>query len=781
MILKWFYKQEAGKGTFLVIEEARYVHALVIHKPPKVASTVIASQALGVEQRGTFLNAHILGYSIAANFSVTRGAGAFSISPHFMLRAVVPWDSPAFRLLYVKAMDLSERFSSPIDHANWAIQELDVLFRKGKASPTDVNPHGTTLLHMATSTLSGWQYLYPEAYHKKIQATGRLLDGILSFGADPLERDYLNRRPRTIMDIFLQERLSLAADYQDLLVRLFDCGLVIEIIKIPKFAFNIDYTMNIIRNTMNRLPEEQRIGILELPDFLEAICLQDDMAMEQAFQRSPESVNQIHGEGLTPIHLSLSWSPSLLFLLAHNADTSSYDSWGRTPLYYACSFNYASAIPSLLDHDSPMGSIRDQNACLRHICRSNDFALQNIFISHLVNRRKRLLELARAKLPQFELEMLSLKEDRVLDAQAAAVTSALLQRNVEIDPALMPSIEARKTTVYHTPSLDLHMAKNLYESGFRDIDEIDIHGWTPFGSQIFDSVDSLESLETLQWLKDQGADAYRECPGGGGTTLHALGSTMERSLGFINEEGYDTIPLKVQEAKIASSFLTDEVVDDCDCACSRDGCQIITSALKSNRNRFSYFRDSTGEYCLDDIRLRTCLSILKLVEASIPERPWIPHEVLRVMTFDWLELTHTCHEDPMGRYHGPREHLSYEEIQEIHNEEEGLLQEHENLVTEFEAKYAELGLPIAAFMEEYWMPRMEQVLNPGNECSLEEERSRMREFGIVVEERDRIEELDDDAVAGDDDEGKDEDEDGNAEEDSGSEDFHDCEDIPTVS
>lgn len=45
---------------------------------------------------------------------------------------------------------------------------------------------------MATSTLSSWWYYYRGADHKGIQATGRLLDGILSFGADPLERDNYN-------------------------------------------------------------------------------------------------------------------------------------------------------------------------------------------------------------------------------------------------------------------------------------------------------------------------------------------------------------------------------------------------------------------------------------------------------------------------------------------------------------------------------------------------------------------------------------------------------------
>ncbi|KAG4435049.1 hypothetical protein IFR05_009473 [Cadophora sp. M221] len=766
---------QAGKGIFPAIVEVSYVHALVIHKPLKVTSAVIAFQAPGLEQRDIFHNAHVLevlGYSIAATFSVARGAGAFAISPHFMLRAVVPGDSPAFRLLDVRAGDFRGKFSSPIDHVNWIIQEFDVLFRKGKASPTDVDPYGRTLLHMAATTVSSWWYDSPGSDCEDIQATGRLLDGILSFGADPLERDCHNR---TIMDIFFQADLVPTADYHDLLVRLFDCGLVIENIGESNDLCDANNCMNVIQNTMNSLTEEQIFGILELPDLLAAVCLQDEAAMEKAFECSPESINQRHARNLTLLHLSISWSPSLSFLLAHGADTGLYDSWGHTPLYYACMSNYGSAISSLLDHDSPMGSTWDQNACLGYVCESNDFALQETFISHLANRRKRLLELALRKLPHFELEMLSLKEDRVLDAQAAAVTSALLRCNVEIDSVLMPSINPRKKTVYHTPSLGLHMAKSLYESRFRDIDEIGEDGWTPFGSTISNYWGCLESLETLQWLRDQGADAYRTCPRGGGSALHALGDNIGYNFKLINEGYINPIQPTAKQAKIAGYFLEDEVLDDCDCACSRDGCRIITSALRGSRNWFSYVPDSTGVFRREDTRLRTCLSILQLVEGSIPDRPWIPLEVIRVMTFEWLELTHTCHKDPGIHFRKPREHLTYEEIQEIHDEERDLLQEHENLVTEFEAKYAELGLPIKAFMQEYLEPRMNHFLEASDERSLEEERRRMREFGIVVEERDRIEELNDDEG------GKDENEDGNAGEDSGSEDYHDCEDITAVS
>ena len=93
----------------------------------------------------------VLGYSIAATFSVGRGAGGLSISPYLILRAVVPRDSPAFRLLDLSVWDRNNklRFSSPFDHVNWILQQLNLLFQDGKASPTDVTSDGTTLLYVS--------------------------------------------------------------------------------------------------------------------------------------------------------------------------------------------------------------------------------------------------------------------------------------------------------------------------------------------------------------------------------------------------------------------------------------------------------------------------------------------------------------------------------------------------------------------------------------------------------------------------------------------------------
>ena len=148
----------------------------------------------------------ILGYSIAATFSATRGPGGLAISPQLTLRAVVPNDSPAFSLL--KNMNYSNigdngQIPDLLNRAEWALYQLSLLFNNGKASPIDVTQDGETLLHV--SKVLGPQYgafliqeqnainltlrnIHVLDFSTKIQATNFLIEGVMEFGADPLQR-----------------------------------------------------------------------------------------------------------------------------------------------------------------------------------------------------------------------------------------------------------------------------------------------------------------------------------------------------------------------------------------------------------------------------------------------------------------------------------------------------------------------------------------------------------------------------------------------------------------
>ena len=94
----------------------------------------------------------LLAGAVEASISMTIGAGGLSISHHLRCAHVISRDSPAFQLVdltnQVKNLSIT---SSKVDLdalLNRRIQELEFLFRAGKASPYDVDLQGNTLLHV---------------------------------------------------------------------------------------------------------------------------------------------------------------------------------------------------------------------------------------------------------------------------------------------------------------------------------------------------------------------------------------------------------------------------------------------------------------------------------------------------------------------------------------------------------------------------------------------------------------------------------------------------------
>lgn len=92
---------------------------------------------------------YLLARTLEASISITRGAGGFSISPTISFSALVPSDSPVFRLLEfnfssrTSVQDMSRSF-------NGRIQQIHHLFETHVASPYDVDQDGNTMLHVSS-------------------------------------------------------------------------------------------------------------------------------------------------------------------------------------------------------------------------------------------------------------------------------------------------------------------------------------------------------------------------------------------------------------------------------------------------------------------------------------------------------------------------------------------------------------------------------------------------------------------------------------------------------
>ena len=89
----------------------------------------------------------LLSRMLSFSISISRGAGGSSISPNITFRATVSDMSPAFSLFNEFSRKLAQIRN--INYFTWVTQELYRLFTERKASLSDVNSRGETLLHVS--------------------------------------------------------------------------------------------------------------------------------------------------------------------------------------------------------------------------------------------------------------------------------------------------------------------------------------------------------------------------------------------------------------------------------------------------------------------------------------------------------------------------------------------------------------------------------------------------------------------------------------------------------
>lgn len=532
-----------------------------------------------------------------------------------------------------------------------------------------------------------------------------------------------------------------------LVQNLWDCGLVIRSNRLRDYESLKAYpstTKQSLKHSLDHLPTWQQYDsqysralhfypylnvniVLDMPSVFQAIVLQNESMLEFVIATCPESANKTLPNGESTLHVSIPWLRGLEILLAAGANVCHLNREGFVALDYAKSPIHDEVIQLLLEVDSPIN-----DRCIEKAAWSANASLQKCVVQHLVDRRQRLKDLARTKLSSLDLMALRLKPGGVLDAQAAVVTIALLKEAVFIAPQLKSGGTrfAQYHTVFHSPTMNPHFAEMLYQAGFHDVDEIDERGMSPFWQQIryadYDFT-SPKAVSMMVWLQRVGADMRKLHPVCGGSTMHAVGALYTRSLRALenNPDTIDPVLIDGQPHDFLHGILTDHYSDRCICACSKGGCRPITSALKFRCHSHHVNLETRDEGLL-------LLSICQRLEPFQQQHPWLISEIICTATFERLGLTHTCHMDPLGwaRMRAP---LLEEEIHEIQEEERPMIQQHKELVAEFEAKFVELGGTLVSFFEGYWEPRMEEVLR-GNKEEAELERQRMREIGVLVDE-----------------------------------------------
>ncbi len=466
--------------------------------------------------------------------------------------------------------------------------------------------------------------------------------------------------------------------------------------------------------------------------------------------------------------MSVGWPRGIEILLEHGADVNVADESGLPPVEYAVARPCAESLRLFDEADCAL------HQSLRHAIQFQRFLpdgsgnpradFTGFVIEIEANRRRKLQSLLSLSLPERVLRSLSLLEDRILDQQLPAAMAALERHNISVPPSL--KLNQDSGTVYHYEYLTLRILNSLWEAGFRDVNGLDEMVQTPLMAMDYEHLRAEETLEMIAWFEKKGVDIHQKvhllhqdsefesgcrfgcsCRKSGHTVLHYVSHRLAYSK--IGWEDYSTLS-SVSQAHLRL-IIGNEIQDDCKCACSSGGCRALCMLLKPifSRRTIAHHDQMLSRFIV------RCLS-----SSIVPDRTTsdlVLSDLVRLLTFERLNLTHTCCRE---RGYWVLLSLPFEddEIQEIQNEEHEDLQLLENLMVEFDQRRRELGYPLAQFMKEYWMPRMEEVLSEQKPIDYE----KVREIGVVLHDSD-VKSEDEDGSEDEEGEG-DEDEDDNDDE-----------------
>jgi hypothetical protein len=435
-------------------------------------------------------------------------------------------------------------------------------------------------------------------------------------------------------------------------------------------------------------------------------------------------------EFCTLLLMCLGWVPGILLLLD---STLPRPAWVIEHCFQgACQYHECASALLLLEY---IDGISTHHLAAAVTC--GDIKVLETVIYELSTRRYQLQEVAQ-QLPVNTILSLGLPTEGLLDTRAYAVQEVLEQHDISIEPRLHTDWGSLYSAI---PRGGTTAANILYTSGFTDLNQCDTYDLPPLAylGRVDSSLSAESTLEQFLdlacWMVGRGASLHHlQSVEGCAAILHFAENLADRILEEYLNLPYQRVPffelalkskvqsLNVDNARLLQAVLSDNTKDNCSCACSEKGCSPVTRLLRrfcERRRDSPMFSGLCGSICL---RLQEFLSERFLGNPN----PIFISSAIRYLTFDVMDLTHTCH---ASRYDDP---IDPEEAREIREEESELIDQLEALVVKFSEKYDELRVGILDFFKGYWKTRMSEVLTPAwpDEGVLR----RAQEIGIISSE-----------------------------------------------
>ncbi|KAI0111261.1 hypothetical protein GGR51DRAFT_71546 [Nemania sp. FL0031] len=456
-----------------------------------------------------------------------------------------------------------------------------------------------------------------------------------------------------------------------------------------------------------RLAEATGCGPLSL-----AARAGNEELVQHLLKQHPQSLEEVTQFGVTPLHLAIK-HPSCLRLILDAGGLSmleANDFWDCTPLGWASFLGYRTSTQILL---SSGGHIH-----LEYIRRGHESCIDDL-LTALKQRRHELKLLALENLTESEARYFGLHENQVLDRHAFQVQGLLQRMGVHVPSSLHIIDLLGAKSIYHASTFSISTWDKLWALGFCDVN-------TPGLALLNYSC----LFKRVRWLIEHGADYwtpirerinFRSAQQITATPAHfLLARVMNWKVGDLKAK-----------SRVVQKLFEVQVRDTCSCPCFVGGCTPLKALFDGLFHRWALPSPQ------ESTRYITSFQTL---DNTLNEEDFIA--VLRRMTFDALQLTHTCCDFTRNMSY-PRSYPASlrtpEEVIEIYSEESALLAVFANLLIEFEsiAYEDQNGVPlIVSNPEEFWMHRwlhriMETLDSLDGDDLTEEEKSAAEAIGVV--------------------------------------------------
>lgn len=453
--------------------------------------------------------------------------------------------------------------------------------------------------------------------------------------------------------------------------------------------------------------------------------------IESILSKSPSAILSTTPLKQTVLHLAADWPIGMTTLVSRGGKSlvHALDLARQSPLDHACFNDCASIVKFLLQADSPITP-----ELMDHLEERSNWKLLQILVEELSRRRDLLRQLAEAELSENIYRDLEIPVKHPMsDIKTVVVLSELERYSVQMPESLayygIDEIATYRPANFFGSSFGNTSkgADVVHNAGFLLDTHVDLSQKHQLRGRIgrFFKCDSpcnrsiAQHLDKMLWLREKGLSFSED-------EVHHTFRPSKSALS-LQDTRDDLIYSSEERIDLLSQLLSSRSGIQHTCPCCIDACYTILAALKSKRRvLYREIKDPSERVFI----FSGLLGLLEACKNRLDPEFWtwaMPRLIYSVL-YEVCCLTHSrscCKRDWWV--------IEEDEVKEKQEEEEYIRCRLSTLTEELTAEYEESSLLLSDFLRDRVVVRALELID-GEEKASPEDRKRLREIGVILEE-----------------------------------------------